>query len=373
MCFYLKKPVLTIVVPCFNEQEVLHETARQLSDVLDELIINLLISSNSKILFVDDGSKDHTWELILKESQFNQYVKGLKLGKNVGHQKALLAGLETAMHQSDCVISIDADLQDDVGVIRKFIGRFLDGYDIVYGVRDSRDTDTFFKRTTALGFYRLMERIGIKLIPNHADFRLMSKRALKELFKYKETNLFLRGLIPLLGFKSTIVYYDRKERFAGKSKYPIKKMLAFAFDGITSFSVSPIRLVTLIGFVSIILSVAAGGYSFIQAILGNTKTGWTSLMISIWFVGGLQLMGIGIIGEYIGKIFQEVKNRPRYSIENDTYSSIKAEKNYKEAELNDFIGKIHNEIKKRPKYAINGDLLSMKEPIFRKAVLKRGK
>ncbi|AIE58959.1 glycosyltransferase family 2 protein [Bacillus methanolicus] len=330
----MNKPVLTIVVPCYNEQEVLIETASQLSGVLNELISDFLISKESKILFVDDGSKDRTWELIEKESEKNPFVKGIKLARNVGHQNALIAGLETASKQSDCVISIDADLQDDINVIRTFVEKYWEGFDIVYGVRDSRETDTFFKRTTALGFYRFMEKIGIKLVPNHADFRLMSKRALDELLKYKETNLFLRGLVPLLGFPSTKVYYDRKERFAGESKYPLKKMLAFAFDGITSFSVAPIRFVTFLGFLSVIFSAIAGGYALIQEILGHTESGWTSLMVSIWFVGGLQLMGIGIIGEYIGKIYSEVKRRPRYAIEMDIFSSNESGNHQKEAVLN---------------------------------------
>ncbi|WP_088044291.1 glycosyltransferase family 2 protein [Bacillus sp. EAC] len=321
----MKKPILTIVVPCYNEQEVFGETALQLTIVLEDMIADYLISEESKILFVNDGSKDRTWELIENECERNHLVKGLKLAKNVGHQNALIAGLEVASKQSDCVISIDADLQDDINVIRTFVEKYLDGFDIVYGVRDSRDTDTFFKRTTAIGFYRFMEKIGINLVPNHADFRLMSKRALDELFNYTETNLFLRGLVPLVGFASTKVYYDRKERLAGESKYPLKKMIAFAFDGITSFSIAPIRLVTFLGFLSLILSTIAGGYAFIQEILGNTESGWSSLMISIWFVGGLQLMGIGIIGEYIGKIYQEVKRRPRYAIECDLYSLNKTQ------------------------------------------------
>lgn len=326
----MNKPVLTIVVPCYNEEEVLEETASQLSFVIEDMISEFLISDKSKILFVDDGSKDRTWELIEIEAKKNDFVKGLKLAKNVGHQNALIAGLEVANKQSDCVVSIDADLQDDVNVIKTFLEKFWDGYDIVYGVRDSRDTDTFFKRTTALGFYRFMEKIGINLVPNHADFRLMSHRALNELFNYKETNLFLRGLVPLVGFSSTKVYYDRKERFAGESKYPLKKMLAFAFDGITSFSIAPIRFVTFIGFLSVIFSAIAGGYAFFQEILGNTKTGWSSLMISIWFVGGLQLMGIGIIGEYIGKIYHEVKRRPRYAVESDLFSINNTKTIYKE-------------------------------------------
>jgi glycosyltransferase involved in cell wall biosynthesis len=314
------KPVLTIVVPCYNEEEVFAETSVQLTGVLKSLIKDSLLSEDSKVLFVDDGSKDRTWDLIELESDHNPFVRGLKLARNVGHQNALIAGLETAAKQSDCVVSIDADLQDDVNVIRSFVEKFWEGYDIVYGVRDKRDTDTFFKRNTALGFYSFMEKLGIKLVPNHADFRLMSRRALEELFKYKETNLFLRGLIPLVGFPSTKVFYNRKERLAGESKYPLKKMLAFALDGITSFSVAPIRIVSLTGFLATVISVIAAIYSLIQYLLGHTESGWTSLVLSIWFVGGLQLLGIGIIGEYIGKIYHEVKRRPRYAVEKDLYS-----------------------------------------------------
>ncbi|PGY08337.1 glycosyltransferase family 2 protein [Bacillus sp. AFS031507] len=327
----MNKPVLTIVVPCFNEEEVLAETSAQLSSVLFELMEESLISIDSKILFVDDGSRDRTWELIEVENERNPNIRGLKLARNVGHQNALLAGLEIASKQSDCVISIDADLQDDIKVIHQFIEKFWEGQDIVYGVRDSRESDTYFKRTTALGFYRMMERMGIKLVPNHADFRLMSKRALDELLKYKETNLFLRGLVPLVGYKSTKVYYDRKERFAGESKYPLKKMLAFAFDGMTSFSVAPIRFVTFIGFLAVLISAIAEGYAITQEILGRTESGWTSLIISIWFVGGLQMLGIGIIGEYIGKIYHEVKRRPRYAVEKDLYSRLLVEQLQKAA------------------------------------------
>jgi len=322
----MSKPVLTIVVPCFNEEEVFSKTASELSRVLQDLIGDFLIAESSKILFVDDGSKDQTWNMIEDESERNSFVKGLKLSRNVGHQNALIAGLETANKHSDCVVSIDADLQDDLNVIRTFVEKLSEGYDVVYGVRDSRTTDTYFKRTTAVGFYRFMERIGIKLVPNHADFRLMNKRALDELFKYKEINVFLRGLVPLVGFTTTKVYYDRKERFAGESKYPFKKMLSFAFDGITSFSVVPIRFITFLGFLSVIISFVAGGYAFVQKILGHTESGWASLIISIWLVGGLQLMGIGMIGEYIGKIYQEVKRRPRYSVETDMFSSHEMDK-----------------------------------------------
>ena len=322
----MNKPILTIVVPCYNEEAVLNETILQLTKIMEHLIEDLLVSKNSKLLFVDDGSKDQTWNMIESECEKNSFVTGLKLAGNVGHQNALIAGLETANQYSDCVISIDADLQDDINVIPTFVEKYWEGIDIVYGVRDSRETDTFFKRNTALFFYRFMERIGIKLVPNHADFRLMSKRVLDELLKYKETNLFLRGLVPLVGFTSAKVYYDRKERLAGESKYPFKKMLAFAFDGMTSFSVAPIRFVTFLGFLSVLISALVGCYAIVQELLGHTESGWTSLVISIWFVGGLQLMGIGIIGEYIGKIYREVKQRPRYAIEVDRFTSQVKEK-----------------------------------------------
>ncbi|MEC1067510.1 glycosyltransferase family 2 protein [Priestia megaterium] len=322
----MNRPILTIVVPCYNEEEVFTETSFQLTAVVKELINERLVSSESTILFVDDGSKDSTWSLIEKESCSNLFVKGLKLARNVGHQNALLAGLDAAHKQSDCVISIDADLQDDINVIRTFVEKYWLGYEVVYGVRASRETDTFFKRTTAVGFYRFMNKLGIQLVQNHADFRLMSKRALGELVKYKEGNVFLRGLVPLVGFRSTEVTYDRKERTAGESKYPLKKMLAFAFDGITSFSVAPIRLLTLLGGASFLFSIAFGIYALIQKYLDHTQTGWTSLILSIWLVGGLQLMGMGLVGEYIGKIFNEVKQRPKYAIERDLYTKHSLDK-----------------------------------------------
>lgn len=314
-------PILTIVVPCYNEEEVLNYTVSQLTDILQIMIKKKGISEKSAILFVDDGSQDSTWDLIQMESIQNHFVKGLKLAANVGHQNALLAGLETAQRQSDCVISIDADLQDDINVIPLMVEKFNQGYDLVYGVRDKRNTDTFFKRNTALGFYRIMRKLGIQLIPNHADFRLMSKRALSELLKYQERNLFLRGIVPLLGYSTTEVKYNRKEREAGVSKYPLKKMLSFAMDGVTSFSIAPIRCVTYLGFITLAISFLAGSYAFIQKLLGNTDSGWTSLMISIWIIGGLQLIGIGVVGEYIGKIFKEVKKRPRYSIDVDQFTT----------------------------------------------------
>lgn len=315
-----KLPLVTIVVPCYNEQEVLKDTITQLSSVLDDLRKEELISANSKILFVDDGSKDRTWSLIAMESTINSYVTGLKLSCNVGHQKALLAGLEKAKSKSDCVISIDADLQDDVSVIRSFLLKYHEGDEIVYGVRDSRETDTFFKRNTALCFYRFMQKLNINLVYNHADYRLMSKRAIEELSRYKEADLFLRGIVPLIGFKSSKVTYNRKERLAGETKYPLKKMVSFAFNGLTSFSVVPIRAFTFLGCVLFFISVMTGCYAFIQKLLGNTSIGWTSLIISIWLLGAIQLISIGVVGEYIGKIFIEVKKRPPYAVDIDLYT-----------------------------------------------------
>ncbi|PLT35589.1 glycosyltransferase [Bacillus sp. V5-8f] len=314
------EPILTIVVPCFNEQEVLPETISQLSALLRSLAREQLVSIKSKILFVDDGSMDLTWQIIHKESLKNEWVTGLKLSRNAGHQNALLAGLFTAKDKSDCVVSIDADLQDDISVIREFIIKFREGNDIVYGVREKRETDSFFKRWTAEGFYKLMRKMGVDLVFNHADFRLMSKRALQELERFEEVNMFLRGIVPLIGMRSTSVFYDRKERTAGETKYPLKKMLAFAFDGITSFSVTPIRFVLLVGVLSFFISFLVGCYFFALKITGNTTTGWTSLITSIWLIGGLQLIAIGLVGEYIGKIYKESKRRPKYIIDRDSYS-----------------------------------------------------
>ncbi|MDP4083134.1 MAG: glycosyltransferase family 2 protein [Bacillota bacterium] len=313
----MNEPVLTIVVPCFNEEEVLPDTISELHQMLLQLINERLISKRSKLLFVDDGSKDETWNLIYKEGLRNEFVRGLKLSRNVGHQNALLAGLFSAKKNSDCMISIDADLQDDIGVIRDFIMKFHEGYEIVYGVRKRRDTDTFFKRSTAEGFYKVMKKLGVDLVYNHADFRLMSKRAVRELENFDEVNLFLRGIVPLLGFRSTEIYYDRKERLAGESKYPLKKMLAFAFDGITSFSITPIRFVLILGFASFFVSLLFGMYFLVLKFFGTTQTGWTSLITSIWLIGGLQLIAIGLIGEYIGKIYKETKHRPKFIVEMD--------------------------------------------------------
>lgn len=315
----MMEPTLTIVIPCYNEEEVLHETMKQLNQLMDQLTEEKLISNNSMMLFVDDGSKDNTWTIVYKEGLRNERIRGLKLARNVGHQRALLAGLLTAKDRSDCVISIDADLQDDINVIREFIIKFQEGYEIVYGVRENRDTDSFFKRNTAQAFYRLMEKLGVSLIYNHADYRLMSKRALEELSHFEEVNLFLRGIVPLIGFQSTSVYYSRKERLAGISKYPLKKMLSFAFDGITSFSITPIRFVLFSGFFAFFISLVFGIYFIWLKFFGTTVTGWTSLITSIWLIGGLQLIAIGLIGEYIGKMYIETKRRPKYVIDINTY------------------------------------------------------
>ncbi|PEZ04341.1 glycosyltransferase [Bacillus sp. AFS018417] len=319
-------PLLSIVVPCYNEEAMLEETTKELTRIMDDLVANKKISHESIIFYVDDGSADNTWGIIEEKITVNPYVQGLKLSRNFGHQGALIAGLESAREFSDCVISIDADLQDDVNVIYQFIDKYQEGYEIVYGVRDKRDTDTKFKRNTALWFYRLMGKMGVKLVPNHADYRLMSKRALDEFIKYQEENLFIRGIVPLLGFKSTKVYYDRKERFAGESKYPLKKMIAFAFDGLTSFSVAPIRFVSYLGFLMVLIGIGIAFYTVFAKVFSYTISGWTSLMLSIWIVGGVQLLAIGIIGEYIGKIFKETKGRPRYTIERN--SVLEKQKEY---------------------------------------------
>ncbi|MFD2617787.1 glycosyltransferase family 2 protein [Terrilactibacillus laevilacticus] len=317
----MNKPLLTIAVPCCNEEEVLQETSNQLLRVLTSLIKDNLIQPDSKILFIDDGSRDHTWALIEALVKKSTYLTGLKLTRNFGHQNALLAGLQVAGKHSDCIITIDADLQDDIQVIRTFVERYQEGYDIVYGVRRSRQTDSFFKRNTAQGFYRFMTKLGIKMVYNHADFRLLSKKALKELSRYGEQNMFLRGIIPLLGLTSTEVQYDRKERMAGETKYPLKKMLSFAFNGITSFSIVPIRLIMTVGIMAFFLSSLFGVYALFAKFFGHTDSGWTSIMISLWFLGGLLLISVGLIGEYIGKIYEETKHRPRFSVENDLFSS----------------------------------------------------
>lgn len=308
----MKNTVLYVVIPCYNEEEVLPETTKRLVEKLNNLILEEKISSYSKILYVDDGSKDKTWEMISEYHQNNNMISGLKISRNRGHQNALLAGLMTAKEHCDCAISIDADLQDDINVIDSFIENYDSGCDIVYGVRSDRETDTAFKRKTATVFYKLMKSLGSDVIYNHADCRLMSKRALQGLSEFKEVNLYLRGIVPMIGYKYSIVEYKRDKRFAGESKYPLKKMLALAFDGITSFSVKPIRLISFLGFSICIFALIALIYSFVSKLTGNAVAGWASIMFSVILLGGIQLLCIGIIGEYIGKIYMEVKARPRY-------------------------------------------------------------
>lgn len=309
------KSKLGIIVPCYNEEEVFEETAKQLTDLLKRLIKKGKISKESFIIFVNDGSKDNTWNLIEKETKKNKYVCGLGLAGNVGHQNALFAGISEIKGFVDMSISIDADLQDDINVIEEMIDKYYEGNDIIYGVRNDRSTDTFFKRFTAQSFYKFMNFMGVKSVYNHADFRLMSKRAMIQLTKYKERNLFLRGIIPLIGYRTECVYYKRKERMAGESKYPLKKMISFAFDGITSFSIKPMTIICLVGIIVIIISIFAMIYGVIGYINGNSINGWSSLFCSIWFLGGVQLLSIGVIGQYIGKTYIEVKERPRYNVE----------------------------------------------------------
>lgn len=309
---------LIIVVPCYNEEEVLQETTHQLSSTLESMEQQCIITEG-KILLVDDGSRDKTWTKTELLATKNLRVMGLKLAHNVGHQQALWAGLEWAANSSfDAIVSIDADLQDDVLAIVEMTKKFNEGNDIVYGVRKERKTDTFFKKHTAQLFYKMMRTMGGDVVYNHADFRLMSKRALQALVSHPERNLFLRGMVRALGYPSEYVYYDRKERFAGESKYPLSKMLNFAIDGITSFSVKPLRLITTFGILFILVAVAMIAYALYEHAIGQTIQGWTSLLVSLWFIGGAILTAIGIIGEYIGKIYKEVKRRPRYFVEKTT-------------------------------------------------------
>ena len=307
-----------MVIPCYNEEEVLDETTKRLNEKFQTLIKNKVISKKSKVLYVNDGSKDKTWELILKYAQEYDNFTGISLSRNRGHQNALVAGLLTAKEYADVIISMDADLQDDINAIDKMLDEyFKNNADVVYGVRSSREKDTFFKRTTAQGFYKFMNFMGVDVVYNHADFRLTSKRVLDNFASFKEVNLFLRGIFPLIGFKSTIVYYERSERFAGESKYPLKKMLSFAWDGITSFSVKPLRFICIQGFLILLISICIMIYALIQKVTGNTVDGWTFITISLWFLGALQMISVGIIGEYVGKIYNETKARPRYIIEHN--------------------------------------------------------
>ncbi len=309
--------ILYLVVPCYNEEEVLPETSKRLHEKMQSLIEKGKIAKDSKILFVNDGSKDRTWEMIEELHQKDAIYQGVKLSRNRGHQNALLGGLMTAKKYADIVISLDADLQDDIDAIDEFVEKYDKGCEIVYGVRSARKTDTFFKKFTAEGFYKLLHLMGGEVVFNHADYRLMSKRALEEMEKYQEVNLFLRGIVPMIGFQTDIVYYERHERLAGESKYPLKKMLALAIDGITSLSIKPIRLIVFLGMFIFVCSIAMLVYSLVQHFLGNTSIGWTSLIVSIWAIGGLQLLAIGVIGEYIGKIYLETKARPKYIIEKE--------------------------------------------------------
>lgn len=307
-------PILYMVIPCYNEEEVLEETTKQLKGKMESLIKTKKISEKSKVMYVNDGSKDGTWKLIKKIHKKEPLFTGITLSRNRGHQNALLGGLMTAKNYADIVISMDADLQDDINAIDAMIDKYNDGCDIVYGVRSTRKTDTWFKRTTAEGFYKFMKVLGVDVVYNHADYRLTSKRVLEEFSNFKEVNLFLRGMFPLVGYKSDVVYYERNERFAGESKYPLKKMLNFAWDGITSFSVKPLRMICCAGFVILFISICIMIYALVRKLTGNTVDGWTFLAISIWFIGGLQMISIGIIGEYVGKVYSETKQRPRYIV-----------------------------------------------------------
>lgn len=311
----MKPQTLYLVIPCYNEEAVLSETAARLKEKMIGMIEAKLISPESKIAFVDDGSKDKTWELISAFHQSDPLFSGIKLSRNKGHQNALLGGLMTVKEKADMVISMDADLQDDIHVIDQMVEQYYAGHDIVYGVRNSRKTDTAFKRFTAQSFYKVMKLLGVEIVYNHADYRLMSRRALEGLAEFQEVNLFLRGIVPLIGYSSCTVEYERGERFAGESKYPLKKMLSFAFEGITSFSVKPIRMITTLGFLIFSISIIMLIYFLIVYLLGKTVAGWTTIVISVWAIGGLQLLALGVIGEYIGKIYMETKNRPKYLIE----------------------------------------------------------
>ena len=308
-------PVVYFVVPCYNEEEALPETNRRLLIKLNQLIDSGRADEKSRILYVDDGSSDKTWAIIMGFHEENPGVCGLKLAHNAGHQNALLAGLMTARSHADCAISLDADLQDDIEVLDEFVDRYIEGCEVVYGVRNRRDTDTFFKRFTAESFYKLMKHLGVDVVFNHADYRLMGRRALDALRDYREVNLFLRGIVPLIGFKSGVVYYNRNERIAGESKYPFKKMLSFALDGITSFSVKPLKVISNLGIMISFLSVIGLLYALISYFAGVAVPGWTAIVASIWLLGGIQLLCIGVVGGYIGKIYSEVKSRPRYTIE----------------------------------------------------------
>jgi glycosyltransferase involved in cell wall biosynthesis len=306
---------LYLAIPCYNEEEVLRDSAKKLKDKYNLMMSEGKITQDSKIVFIDDGSKDSTWSIIEQLHNEDSIFQGIKLSRNRGHQNALLCGLITLKDKADAVISIDADLQDDINAFDEMVAKYEDGCDVVYGVRSKRETDTFFKRFTAEAFYKILNKMGAKVIFNHADFRLMSKRALEAFALYKETNIFLRGMVPLIGYKSDIVTYERFERLAGESKYPLKKMLALAWEGITSMSIQPIRMITWLGAIVFAISIIMIIYSIVSFCIGVSVSGWSSLLCSIWAIGGLQLLAIGIIGEYIGKIYLEVKRRPRFIVD----------------------------------------------------------
>ena len=311
----MEPKTLCILAPCYNEEEVLPDSAEKLYKKYQQLMDDGLITSDSRICFIDDGSKDKTWSIIKELCEKDDVFSGIKLSRNRGHQNALLCGLMTLKDYADAVVSIDADLQDDINAIDKMVIEYQKGADVVYGVRSKRTTDTFFKRFTAEGYYKILEKMGAKIIFNHADFRLMSKRALEAFAEFKEVNVFLRGIVPMVGFKSEIVTYERSERLAGESKYPLKKMLALAWEGITSLSIKPIRMILGLGFISLFISFAILIYALVSLICGAAVPGWTSLMVSIWALGGFQLLAMGVLGEYIGKIYLESKRRPRYIVE----------------------------------------------------------
>ncbi len=319
---------LYMVIPCYNEQEVLPETSKRLKEKLSTLVKAGKIDPESRIIFVNDGSKDRTWEIIRRLHEEDPVFGGINLSRNRGHQNALLAGLMTVKDHADMAISMDADLQDDINAIDEMVEKYLNGTDIVYGVRSSRAKDTFFKKATAEGFYKLMNTMGVNTVFNHADYRLMSKRALEGLAEFREVNLFLRGIVPMIGYSTDVVYYERGERFAGESKYPLGKMLSFAIEGITSLSTKPIRMITFLGFFIFLVSIGILIYSLVRHFMGATIVGWTTLMVSVWAIGGLILLSLGVVGEYIGKIYLETKARPRFLIEeflNDTENAKKPE------------------------------------------------
>lgn len=311
----MKQETLYIVIPCYNEEEVVEETVRRLTEKMNQMVAQSLVSGDSRFMLVNDGSKDRTWEIITRLYDSNPYVTGISLAHNRGHQNALLAGLMTAREYADIVISMDADLQDDIHAVDRFVEEYKKGADIVYGVRSSRKKDTFFKKYTALAFYKLMAALGVETVQNHADYRLMSRRALEELANFKEVNLFLRGIIPMIGFHTAVVEYVREERFAGESKYPLGKMISFAIEGITSCSVKPLRLITTSGILISLLSLVYLIYVIAGGLTGHTVAGWATLAVLICFFGGAQILCIGVVGEYIGKIYNETKARPRYIIE----------------------------------------------------------